>query len=124
VRRDKIRGVLTALDPALSDTLAYLLGLLGIQKSPDPLAQMDAQVRRRRTLEAIKQIILRESLEHARVVSFEDLHWIDSETPALHDLLADSAAGATVERADRPEAEIGVARGMFNRKAPPSWVVS
>jgi predicted ATPase len=55
---------------------------------------MDPQIRRRRTLEAIKRIILRESLEHALVVIFEDLHWIDSETQALLDLLADSGAGA------------------------------
>jgi predicted ATPase len=32
-------------------------------------------------------------LEHALVVIFEDLHWIDSETQALLDLLADSGAG-------------------------------
>ena len=74
--------------------LPYLLGLLGIHEGPDPLAQMDRQIRRRRTLEAIKRIILRESLEHALVVIFEDLHWIDSETQALLDLLADSGAGA------------------------------
>src|SRR6202023_2168526 len=93
-RREKVRGALAALDAALSEVLPYLLGLLGILESPDPLAQMDPQIRRRRTLEAIKRIILRESLEHALVVIFEDLHWIDSETQALLDLLADSGAGA------------------------------
>src|ERR1700719_1901308 len=93
-RREKVRGALAALDPALSEVLPYLPGLLGIQESPDPLAQMDPEIRRRRTLEAIKRIILRESLEHALVVIFEDLHWIDSETQALLDLLADSRAGA------------------------------
>jgi len=93
-RREKVRATLAALDPALSEVLPYLLGLLGIQEGPDPLAQMDPPIRRRRTLEAIKRIILRESLEHALVVIFEDLHWIDSETQALLDLLADSCAGA------------------------------
>src|SRR6516225_6994587 len=62
VRREKVRTTLSALDPALSDTLPYLLGLLGIEDAPDPLAQMDPQVRRLRTLEAIRRIILRESL--------------------------------------------------------------
>src|ERR1700737_1988168 len=93
-RREKVRATLAALDPALSEVLPYLMGLLGVQESPDPLAQMDPQIRRRRTLEAIKRIILRESLEHALVVIFEDLHWIDSETQALLDLLADSGTGA------------------------------
>jgi len=93
-RREKVCSALAALDPVLGEVLPYLLGLLGIQEGADPLAEMDAQIRRRRTLEAIKRIILRESLEHALVVIFEDLHWIDSETQALLDLLAASGAGA------------------------------
>ena len=64
--------------------------------SPSPLAQMDPQVKRRRTLDAIKRIILRESLNQPTVIIFEDLHWIDSETQALLDLLADSIANARV----------------------------
>jgi hypothetical protein len=49
-RRGKVSSKFSALDPTLSDTLPYLFGLLGIQKDPDPLAEMDAQVRKRRTL--------------------------------------------------------------------------
>ncbi len=95
-RRGRVSSKLSALDPTLSDTSPYLFGLLGIQKDPDPLAEMDAQVRKRRTLEAIKRILLRESLSQPLVVIFEDLHWIDSETQALLDLLAESIAGARV----------------------------
>jgi class 3 adenylate cyclase/tetratricopeptide (TPR) repeat protein len=94
VRRNKIGAALATLDPALNETLPYLLGLLGIQEGPDPLAQMDPRIRRQRTLEALKRIIVRESLEQALVLIFEDLHWIDAETQALLDLLADSVAGA------------------------------
>jgi predicted ATPase len=93
-RREKVHARLTALDPALSDVLPYLLGLLGIQGSPDPLAQMDPQIRGQRTLDAIKRAILRESLTQPTIVIFEDLHWIDSETQALLDLLVDSIAAA------------------------------
>ena len=95
-RRGKVSSKLSALDPTLSDTLPYLFGLLGIQEDPDPLAEMDAQVRKRRTLEAIKRILLRESLRQPLIVIFEDLHWIDSETQALLDLLAESIAAARV----------------------------
>jgi class 3 adenylate cyclase len=49
-RRGKVSSKVSALDPTLSDTLQYLFGLLGIQEDPDSLAQMDAQVRKRRTL--------------------------------------------------------------------------
>jgi class 3 adenylate cyclase/tetratricopeptide (TPR) repeat protein len=91
-RRDKLRARLAALAPALDDTLPYLFGLLGIGEGPDPLAQVDPQVKRQRTLDAIKRLIVRESLAQPMVVIFEDLHWIDSQTQALLNLLADSIA--------------------------------
>jgi class 3 adenylate cyclase len=95
-RREKLRVRLSVLDSKLNDTLPYLFGLLGIQENPDPLAQMDSQIRRRRILEVIKRIILSEALKHPIVVIFEDLHWIDSESQALLDLLADSIANSRV----------------------------
>ena len=95
-RREKVRAALAALDPALQDTLPYLFGLLGIVEGADPLAQMDPQIKRQRTLDAIKRIVLRESLNQPLVVIFEDLHWIDEQTQALLDLLADSIANARV----------------------------
>ena len=51
----------STLDRALEDTLPYLFSLLGIVEGDDPLAQMDGQIKKRRTLEAIKRILLRES---------------------------------------------------------------
>jgi len=93
-RREKVNAALAALDPTLSDALPYLLGLLEKQVGPDPLTQMDPQIRRRRTFDAIKRVIVRESLNQPTVVIFEDLHWIDSETQALPDLLADSIANS------------------------------
>jgi predicted ATPase/class 3 adenylate cyclase len=95
-RREKVRAALNELDPALQDALPYLFGLLGLVEGPDPLAQMNPQIKRRRTLDTIKRIILRESLKQPLVVIFEDLHWIDEQTQALLDLLADSLGNAPV----------------------------
>jgi class 3 adenylate cyclase/predicted ATPase len=95
-RRDKVQSLLSTLDATLDDTHPYLFGLLGIVEGPDPLAQMDANIRRQRTLDAIKRILLRESLNQPLVVIFEDLHWIDAQTQALLDLLADSLADTRV----------------------------
>src|ERR1700688_2474116 len=89
-RREKVAGRLSMLDPALEDTRPYLFSLLGIVEGDDPLAKMDGQIRKRRTLEAIKRILLRESLNQPLIVIFEDLHWIDIETQELLNLLADS----------------------------------
>ena len=93
-RREKVAGKITILDRSLEDTLPYLFTLLGIVEGEDPLAQMDGQIKKRRTLEAIKRILLRESLNQPLMVIFEDLHWIDEETQALLNLLADSIGTA------------------------------
>jgi len=95
-RREKVNGKIITLDRALEDVLPYLFGLLALVEGADPLAQMDAQVRRRRTLEAIKRILLRESLNQPLMLIFEDLHWIDDETQALLDLMSDAIASSRV----------------------------
>jgi tetratricopeptide (TPR) repeat protein len=95
-RREKVNGKVLTLDRSLEDTLPYLFGLLGIVEGDDRLAQLDTQLRHRRTLEAIKRILVRESLSHPLIVIFEDLHWIDSETQALLNLIADGIATARV----------------------------
>ncbi len=84
------------LDRSLEDAIPYLFALLGIVDGIDPLAQMDGQIKKRRTLDAIKRIMLRESMRQPLMVIFEDLHWVDTETQALLNLLADSIATAKV----------------------------
>jgi predicted ATPase len=93
-RREKVGGKVLMLDRALEDTLPYLFGLLGIVEGDDPLAQMDARIRRQRTLDHLKRILLRESLNQPLMVVFEDLHWIDEETQAFLNLLAESIGTA------------------------------
>jgi class 3 adenylate cyclase/predicted ATPase len=96
IRREKVAGRLSMLDPSLENTRAYLFSLLCIFEGNDPLAQMDAQVRKRRTLDAIKRILLRESVNQPLMVIFEDLHWIDNETQEFLDLLASSIGNANI----------------------------
>src|SRR5215475_1130250 len=69
-RREKVAGQITVLDRSLEDTLPYLLSLLGIVDGDDPLAQTDGQIKKRRMLEAIKRILLRESLKQPLMVVF------------------------------------------------------
>src|SRR5215472_7674418 len=91
-RREKVAGKITVLDRSLEDSLPYLFSLLGIVEGEDPLADTDGQIKKRRTLEAIKRLLLRESLKQPLMVIFEDLHWMDGESEALLNLLADSIA--------------------------------
>ena len=95
-RREKIGGKILMLDRALEDTLPYFFTLLEVAESDDPPARMDAEIRRRHTLDAIKRLLLRESLNQPLVVIFEDLHWLDEASRTLLNLLADSIGTARV----------------------------
>ncbi|HKN14590.1 MAG TPA: adenylate/guanylate cyclase domain-containing protein [Candidatus Binatus sp.] len=95
-RREKIGGKILILDRALEDTLPYLFTLLEVAESDDQIARLDPEIRRRRTLDAIKRLLLRESLHQPLVAIFEDLHWVDEGSHALLNLLAESLGTARV----------------------------
>ena len=95
-RQSKIMGQVLTLDRSLEETLPYLFALLGVEEQQADLQQMDAQIRRQRTLEALKKLFLRESLNQPLLLIFEDLHWIDSETQGLLDTLSEAVASAPV----------------------------
>jgi class 3 adenylate cyclase/predicted ATPase len=95
-RRERVIGRLLALDRSLEDALPYLFGLLGIVEGADRLAGMGAEIRKRHTLDAVKRIMLRESLNQPLMVIFEDLHWIDEGTQGFLNLLADSIGTAKI----------------------------
>lgn len=82
-RRENVTGRVLALDRSLEDIVPYLLYLLGIAEQCSVLAQMDAQIRRQRTFDAITRLLVRESLNAPIEILFEDLQWLDSETEAF-----------------------------------------
>jgi predicted ATPase len=82
-RREKINGRIVTLDRSLEDGLPYLYGLFGRTDENSPIAEVEAQARKRRSLEAIKRILLRESLNQPLIVIFEDLRWVAEETQAF-----------------------------------------
>ncbi len=96
IRREKITGRMLALDRALEEAMPYLFAVLGVQDGGSPLDDMESNVRRRRTRDAIKTLIHRESLDHTLLLIFEDLHWVDAETQALLELLTDSIGTAHI----------------------------
>src|SRR5262249_9299679 len=95
-RREKVIGKVLGLDRTLEETLHYLYTLLGIEDPSASLQQMDPQIRRRRTFEALKRLFLRESLNQPLILIFEDLHWIDTETQGFLDVLSESVASARI----------------------------
>ena len=92
--REKVTGKLLTLDETLKSTLPALLTLLDVAVDDDAWQGLDPAERRRRTLEAVKRILLRESQVQPLLMVFEDLHWIDSETQAFLDSLIESVPTA------------------------------
>ena len=70
------------LDEALQETVPAVLALFEALPADSPFLALDPLQRRRRTLEALKRLLLRESQVQPLLLVFEDLHWIDTETQA------------------------------------------
>jgi tetratricopeptide (TPR) repeat protein len=92
--REKVRGKLLTLDEGLKPALPALLALLDVPLDDATWQTLDPPERRRRTLDAVRRLLLREAREQPVLVIFEDLHWLDSETQAFLDVLVDSLGSA------------------------------
>ncbi len=94
--RERVVGKLLTLDRALESLLTPLLALLDVPVDDALWNALDRAQRRQRTLEAVKQLLLREGQSQPLLVLFEDLHWIDAETQAFLDGLVEGLPTARV----------------------------
>jgi class 3 adenylate cyclase/tetratricopeptide (TPR) repeat protein len=108
--RLKVQTHLIELDARLKDALPPILALLDalpevenqgktgtFSRKDRELSELiykfqylEPQQRRRLTFEALKRVLIRESLKRPVLLLMEDLHWIDSETQAFLDHLVES----------------------------------
>ncbi|MGH7309908.1 MAG: adenylate/guanylate cyclase domain-containing protein, partial [Candidatus Rokuibacteriota bacterium] len=94
--RAKVMGSLLTLDRALEDTVPAVLWILDVPEPGEAFLALEPPQRRRRALESVKRVLLRESQMQPLLLAFEDLHWIDAETQAVLDSLAESLGSAPV----------------------------
>jgi tetratricopeptide (TPR) repeat protein len=94
VIREKLTGKLLALDREFEVALPAFLTLLDLPVDDRAWQALDPAGRRRRTLDALKRLLIRESQVQPLALVFEDLHWIDGETQALLEALIESLPGA------------------------------
>ena len=78
---------LEALDPRLTAYLPAILSLLDAGPAEASFSQLPPETRKQMTLEAIKQVLLRESQRQPVLLVVEDLQWLDSESQAVLDTL-------------------------------------
>jgi predicted ATPase len=88
--RARVTGQVLTLDAALQETLPSLLALLVAVPADSPFRTLDQLQRRRRMLDGLKRVLLRESQVQSLLLVFEGLHWIDTETQALPGSLVES----------------------------------
>jgi class 3 adenylate cyclase len=94
--RAKVTGTLLTLDRALEDAVPAVLWILDVLEPEDAFLGLEPPQRRRRAMESVKRTLLRESQVQPLLLLFEDLHWIDTETQAVLDSLAESLESAPV----------------------------
>jgi class 3 adenylate cyclase/tetratricopeptide (TPR) repeat protein len=106
---EKVRGRLRALDPALEPNVSAILHLLAVPLDDTQWDLLDPRDRRRRTADAVRALLVRESVAQPLLIVFEDLHWIDDGTQECLDALVDAvpAARALLLVNYRPEYQHG-----------------
>src|SRR6202022_540283 len=93
IRRKVVEKTL-ALDEGLEPTPPAILALLDIPVDDQSWHALDPIEPRRRNLDAVKSLLLREARKQPVLLIFEDLHWVDNETQALLDALAGALGSA------------------------------
>ncbi|HEX7784639.1 MAG TPA: adenylate/guanylate cyclase domain-containing protein [Methylomirabilota bacterium] len=94
--RAKVTGTLLTLDRALEEAVPALLWILDVPDPGEAFLRLPPPQRRRRAIDSVKRVLLRESQVQPLLLLFEDLHWIDTETQAVLDSLAESLGSAAV----------------------------
>ncbi|HET6521609.1 MAG TPA: alpha/beta fold hydrolase [Geminicoccaceae bacterium] len=90
----KVLGALAPWGEAMRPVRVACLALLDAPGDDREWRALDPPQRRRRTLDAVRGLLLREAGRQPLVLVVEDLHWIDGETQALLDTLVDGLPGS------------------------------
>ncbi len=88
--RERVADKLLVLDETLRPSLPAFLMLLDVPVEDPQWQALDPPQRRRRTLDARKRLLLRESRAQPLLVILDSLQWIDTETQVFLDSVIES----------------------------------
>jgi class 3 adenylate cyclase/tetratricopeptide (TPR) repeat protein len=95
IRQKVIKGIeMFKIDEG--STLPYLLELLAVKERGSEHSPLSPEMRQKRIIEALIQIILKGSEIRPLIIAIEDLHWIDTSSEGALKLLLDSISGSRV----------------------------
>jgi len=94
--RKKIEEKVLGLDEKLEHTIPSFQELLSLKADEEEYSKLDPQVKREKTFEAIRDLLIRESQDNVLIVVVEDLHWIDRTSEEFLDYLIEWIANAKI----------------------------
>jgi tetratricopeptide (TPR) repeat protein len=96
VNRQKVIKGLRVLDADEASTLPYLLELLSVENSGIDTIPISPEAKKDRTIDAIKQIVLKGSEIRPLILAYEDLHWIDKSSEEVLKYVLESIPGSRI----------------------------
>ncbi len=93
---EKITGKVLGLGESLRGILPALRSLLDLPVGDAEWDALDPSHRRRRILDGVKLLLVRQSQLQPLLLVFENLHWIDAQTQAFLDALVESMPTARI----------------------------
>jgi class 3 adenylate cyclase/tetratricopeptide (TPR) repeat protein len=95
--REKLKDSIIRLDPAFEASLPFLEDLLALKVEDKTYARMEPDQRRWKTIDAVKNVLIKQSQQKPLVLAIEDLHWIDkSSEELLSRLIIESIVSAKI----------------------------
>ena len=92
----KVHQHLQAIGMTPEEATPYVLLLLGVAVTPNPLTTHSPQVVRARTIETFVQMCLHSSRQRPLLLEIEDLHWVDASSHECLAALVDRLAGVPI----------------------------
>ena len=83
-------------DSSLGPFVPAFLALLDVPVHDPEWAALDPILRRARTIDGLRRLLLSESQRRPVILALEDLHWVDSETGAALDAIVDTLSNARI----------------------------
>jgi two-component system, NtrC family, response regulator AtoC len=93
---DKTRRRFQDSNTEPSESMPYLLWLLGVRERPDGIAHLSPAAIEGRALETLRSLFIERSRRRAVVLALEDLHWIDEASEEFLGSLMDAISGSAI----------------------------
>jgi tetratricopeptide (TPR) repeat protein len=94
--RQKLKDRIIGLDPAFEASLPFLEDLLSLKMEDKAYVRMEPDQRRWKTIDAVKNVLIKQSQQKPLILAIEDLHWIDKSSEELLSRLIEGIANAKI----------------------------